>query len=314
MIDVLRKIRVQAPDGRMATITMPRKLTQESCVRVIDYTGRVISLFYYPLLECCSYILADIGGSLYGAGIMRQKNKFYFKQADKELWLVSARTSMLFRSNELLRCYSDAVWDDACEVFRKLDISAWTAVGRVRKGKDVRVISRLLLLNKVAEAARTLLEYIFSNTLKATGIGLADYYAYMSPKSLKKILSMWLDTFADVEKACEAIRNNAAAKTGFDAFLLMFSVSGNINKWHRKAYESLPDELRHKWRPSSERPDDNRRIIILFIDHTEACLYHDGMVTDAAGITTKWDTSGKKAWCYEGEPLVSYDDFGKIGM
>lgn len=305
-----RETRMQTPDGRMATISVTdaKAATNENGEVAMRSIRTALSVFYYPLLESCTYMLADLNTSLNQAGMFRQTNKFYYKRADKALSRVMDHVGGLFNSREYFREFSDAMWADAEPNLKRLDYAAWIAVGRIRKGKDVRVLSRLLIINQIAAYSAEVFHQVFVATKIKTGLGLEDFYSTLKPTAFQDILSMWLGTFDDVYDAVEEIRTNMASVTGFEAFKAMFDNEGNIEKWYKAAYSNIPEALRYAWKPAREKPHGNRRIVVMERDRTERYLYRYGKLWDSHGHGRIWNTEENMGWRYESAKNATYED------
>lgn len=264
-LNTTREVRMQTPDGRMATVsvTSAKAVTNKSGEEAMRSIRTALSVFYYPLLECCSYMLADLNTSLNQAGLFRQANKFYYKKVDKTLTRIMDHVGELFNSREYFREFSGAMWEDAEPNLKRLDYAAWIAVGRVRKGKDVRVLSRLLIINQIAAYSAGIFHQVFVSTKEKTGLGFEDFYAHLAPGNFLDVLTMWLNTFNGAYDAVKEIRTNMASVTGFEAFKAMFDSEKNIEKWYKTAYENIPKSLRYAWKPASEKPRGNRRIVVM---------------------------------------------------
>lgn len=311
MLNTTRSTKIQTPDGRMATITArnAKVVTNANGNDAMCSARRAMAFFYYPLLESCTYILASLNTSLTQAGMFRQTNKFYYKRVDKILSRLMNDVGDLFNSREYFQEFSDAMWEDAEPNLKRLDYATYLAIGRIRKGKDIQVLARLLMLNQIAAHSRDVFHHIFTSTEKKTGLGIEDFFDNFSPRPLLEVLTMWLTTFNGASEAVIELRKNAATTNGFNAFIMMFNDERNISKWGRVAYENIPETLQYAWRPASVRPHGNRRIVIMAHDRTESYLFRYGKIWDADGHGQPWDDDVNMAWRYEKEQPVEYDDF-----
>lgn len=311
MLNIARSTKIQTPDGRMATVTATsaKAVTNENGNDAMCSARRAMAFFYYPLLESCTYILASLNTSLTQEGMFRHDNKFYYKRVDKILSRLMNDVGELFNSREYFREFSDAMWEDAEPNLKRLDYATYLAIGRIRKGKDIQVLARLLILNQIVAHSKHVFHHIFTSTKKKTGLGFEDFFANFSPSPLLDVLTMWLRTFDGAEEAASELRKNMATTSGFNAFMTMLNDERNISKWGRAAYEGIPESLQYAWRPASERPHGNRRIVIMAHDRTESCLFRYGKIWHADEHGRPWDNDANLAWRYEKEQPVEYEDF-----
>lgn len=305
------KFRLQTPDGRMAEVTAKSKecLKENGDTKAFRAVHAGLASFTYPVLEVTGYCLADLGDSLRKAGIMKFYHKHNFKVVGRTLSDLISRMGAYFSSVDFFREYSDAVWEDARQLLWKLNNATYITTGRVRKGKDVDVVSRLLVINQLLGLAVDSFESVFRATYDKTGLGLEEFFADLSPQPVMRACYSWLRDFKDVDVVVAALREDTSVKIGYEGFVKYFNDSERMDKWQLQAWNAMPENYHYEWKDMHQRPHGNRRVVIMDSDVETHALYRNKQLVLADGTKKAWNETDTTAWRYENEEHINVLDY-----